>query len=170
MTGVEAARLVLTAARERGRTSLTEPEAMEVFDALGIATPRRVLVSGPREALEADLAGLGPRVVVKVVAPGIVHKTEVGGVAVVPNEPHGVAAAIAEMAARLEGAAVEGYAVCEFVEHESGLGGELLVGLRWTDDFGPVAAVGAGGVHAEFLASCFAEGRAPLLVATLVPS
>jgi acyl-CoA synthetase (NDP forming) len=162
---IERIRLLLTGARERGETAFTELDAMRVLEALGIATPKRMFVADAVEARATDLAALpGDRAVVKVVAPGLFHKTEVGGVAVVAKEARSVSAAIGEMADRFRGREVAGYLVCEFVEHETGLAGELLVGLRWTDDFGPVAVVGAGGVHAEFLADCLAEGSATAMV------
>jgi acyl-CoA synthetase (NDP forming) len=39
------------------------------------------------------------------------------------------------------------------------LGNELLLGLRWTPDFGPVVVFGAGGIYTEFLAENFKTGR-----------
>ena len=84
-------------------------------------------------------------------APGILHKTEVGGVVVVVHDQAAVIDAIGAMADRL-GPDVIGYTIAGFVEHAPGIRGELLVSLRWTDDFGPVVTVGAGGTDAEVVA------------------
>ena len=40
--------------------------------------------------------------------------------------------------------AVAGYTINEFIRYDPSLGSELLLGLRWTDDFGPVVTLGAG--------------------------
>jgi acyl-CoA synthetase (NDP forming) len=61
----------------------------------------------------------------------------------------------------------EGFTVAEFVAHDAGPGGELLLALRWTDDLGPVVAVGAGGVLTEALAADLQPGRE---IAILSPS
>ena len=52
----------------------------------------------------------GDRVVVKVVAASVHHKTEVGGVAVVPRDPAAIRAAMAAMRARLD-ESTEGFTV-----------------------------------------------------------
>lgn len=162
-TAFESIVSLLTAAKQRGETALAETDAMRVFEAIGIETPLRRFVTGPSGLHAADLATLpGDRVVVKAVAPGLLHKTEVGGVAFVPNDATRIAAAIDEMAGRLPQAT--GFSVSEMVGHETGFGGELLVGLRWTDDFGPVASVGAGGVYAEALAASLADGQASAMM------
>ncbi len=159
----ESIRSLLAAAKQRGETSLAETDAMRVFEALGVETPRRYFVTDAAGARAVDLAGLpGDRVVVKAVAPGLLHKTEVGGVAFVAKDAESIAAAIKSMSARVPEAT--GFSVSEMVIHETGFGGELLVGLRWTDDFGPVANVGAGGVYAEALAASLADGQATAMV------
>ena len=48
--------------------------------------------------------------------------------------------------------AVAGFTINEFVRYDAALGSELLLGLRWTADFGPVVTLGAGGIYTEFLA------------------
>lgn len=161
---------VLAAARAAGRTHLTELEALELVQALGVRAPDAALVRDAEEARRLDLARFpGERVVVKVVSPSILHKTEVGGVAVVARRPQAVADAVGRMAARLRGADVQGFAVVEFVEHEAAYGGELLLGIRWTEDFGAVVTLGAGGVQAEHLARELKAGRELSLFSPALP-
>ena len=112
---------------------------------LGLRVPRSVFVRDPREAEGLDLGT--PRLVVKAVSPAIVHKTEAGAVAIVPRAL--AAEAVADMARRLAAYPVEGFRVFACVEHERSLGRELLLGMRWTEDFGPVVTLAAGGVYAE---------------------
>ncbi|MEI7743383.1 MAG: acetate--CoA ligase family protein, partial [Chloroflexota bacterium] len=156
---LERIRAVVAAARAAGRSSLLEPEGLAVLEAAGLAVPASRLVRRASEVTATLLAGLpGERVVVKVVAASIAHKTDVGGVAVVSREPAAVAAAIDRMAVATGGVA-EGYSIAAFVPHDQGPAGELLLSLRWTDDFGPVVAIGAGGILTEALAADLRPGR-----------
>ncbi len=153
---------LLDDAEGAGRTSLLETEGYRLLEALGLATPAHVLL-GPDPAAtitDARLAALpGDHVVVKVVAHDIQHKSDVGGVAVVPRTAAAVSAAVADMRARLGGFAVAGYSVSEYVPYSPALGHEFIVGLRWTDDVGPVVSVGAGGIYTELLSRHFTPGR-----------
>ena len=154
-----AIRTLVAAARAAGRTTLSEPEGLELLAAAGVAVPRWVVVPDEAAVDEPLLAAFpGDRVVVKVVAPGVAHKTEVGGVAIVPREPAAVREAMAGMRARLA-MVPDGFLLTAFVPHDAGPGGELLLALRWTDDMGAVAAVGAGGVLTEALAADLRPGR-----------
>ncbi len=162
-------RTIAAAARERGRTTLAEPDARSVLEAMGIAVPRSTYVpvfpdgSVARTAV-ADAVSLldGDRAVVRVVAPGVVHKTEAGGVTVVGRDVGAVRDAMGAMRSRLEASGVspvEGFMVAAFVAHEPGVGGELLVSARWTAGAGAVVSVGAGGTEAEALAADIRPGR-----------
>src|SRR5262245_66381045 len=74
-------RMVLDAVKGAGRTALTAPEGKLVCDAYGIPVPKEALAHSGREA--AKLAdGIGYPVVLKIVSPDILHKTEAGGVLV----------------------------------------------------------------------------------------
>jgi hypothetical protein len=97
--------------------------------------------------------------VIKVISPSILHKSDVGGVKVVANEPDAIAAAIRAMEEQFAGQDVAGYTVNEYVAYDRSLGHELLLGLRWTEDFGPVVTFGPGGIYTEFLSANFRPGR-----------
>jgi acyl-CoA synthetase (NDP forming) len=161
-------REVVALARGRGSAGLLEPEAREILAALGVPVPAAAFVpvrEGVVDAadVEAAVAALpGERVVVRVVAPSVVHKTELGGVAVVGRDARAVTDAVADMRARLDAAGIgdlAGFMVAEFVAHDPGIGGELLVSARWTGDAGPVVSVGAGGTEAEAIAADLRPGR-----------
>jgi acyl-CoA synthetase (NDP forming) len=152
------------AAIAAGRSALTELEGMEVLEAMGLATPKRAFAAGAAEAAEASRSFPGEKVVIKVVSSSILHKTEVGGVAIVPNKPGEVKAAVSEMVRRLEGMAYEGFSLNELVSYEGALGREVIAGYRLAPDFGPVVSLGFGGIHAEFLAKSFRPGSATLVL------
>ncbi len=74
-------RKILDAAKAAGRTSLTAPEGKEVCDAYDIPVPKEGVATSAAEA--AKLAsGMSFPVVLKIVSPEILHKTEAGGVIV----------------------------------------------------------------------------------------
>src|SRR5258708_36561834 len=73
-------RKVLDKAKAEKRDSLTAPEGKLVCDAYGIAVPKEGVARSAQEA--GKLAnGMGFPVVLKIVSPDILHKTEAGGVA-----------------------------------------------------------------------------------------
>src|ERR1700726_3646245 len=74
-------RKLLDNAKAAGRSALTAPESKGICDAYGIAVPREgVATDGPEAARLAT--ALGFPVVMKIVSPQILHKTEAGGVVV----------------------------------------------------------------------------------------
>jgi acyl-CoA synthetase (NDP forming) len=147
-------------AAEAGSHALLETEGLELLSALGIRAPAHVLVAGSREAESADTSTLGgDRVVVKVISPLILHKSDVGGVAVVEHRREAIVAAVRDMETRLGGQAIVGFTINRFQRYDAALGHELILGLRWTADVGAVVTLGAGGIYTEFLAANFRPGR-----------
>ncbi|MBP6716488.1 MAG: acetate--CoA ligase family protein, partial [Acidobacteria bacterium] len=151
---------VIANARTHHRSSLLETEAFALLESVGIPCPRRLFARDAAAAAALDTSVLGTtRVVVKVMSPSVAHKSDVGGVAFVPNERGAIVAAVTRMAATFTQADFAGCSISECIDFDHAPGGEWLVGLRWTDEFGPVITVGAGGVSTEFLAAALAEGR-----------
>ncbi len=163
--GIDWARIdrVFDAARARGARVLLETEGNELLSALGFALPKSLFVRDADELVavvgKGRLADCGDRVVVKVISPEILHKTDVGGVKVVANDPAAIAGAIRAMEEQFAGQDVAGYTVNEFIPYDRSLGHELLLGLRWTGDFGAAVTFGPGGIYTEFLAQNFTPER-----------
>src|SRR2546423_3322778 len=77
----DAVRKVLDAVKAEKRTSLTAPEGKLVCDAYGIPVPKEGVAKSASDA--GKIAGsMGFPVVMKIVSPDILHKTEAGGVVV----------------------------------------------------------------------------------------
>ena len=74
-------RQVLDAVKAAGRASLTAPEGERVCNAYGIAVPQEGVAASAAEAHQLA-AAIGFPVVMKIVSPDILHKTEAGGVLV----------------------------------------------------------------------------------------
>jgi acyl-CoA synthetase (NDP forming) len=145
-------------ARLENRDVLLEHEGYELLQSIGISVPAYRFISNSDEAgCAEDLTS--EMVVVKVVSSKLLHKTDVGGVAIVPREASAVAHAVEDMQSRLKDNPIAGFLVCEYVPHETAFGSEFLLGIRWTEDFGPVVVLGPGGTGAEFLVSSLKTGR-----------
>jgi len=151
--GVDAARVraALDSARSRGETKLDETEALAVVEAYGVPTVgARLARSADEAAALADALGGGP-VVLKVVSPQVVHKTDVRGVrlgVVGPDAARGAFAAIvASVTAALPDAKIEGV----LVQRQLAGGRELIGGVTRQPGFGALVMVGLGGIFVEVL-------------------
>lgn len=94
---------------------------------------------------------IGHPVALKLVAKDVVHKSDLGGVALDLADADGVRVAFSAMAARLEAvgraAAFQGVVVQQMVPG----GIEVLVGATEDEVFGPLVVFGLGGIHVEVL-------------------
>ncbi len=141
---------ILDRALGAGRTGLTELEAMRVFQAYGIPTIPFKVVHSEEEAVKA--AGeMGFPVVLKILSPDVLHKTDAGGVSVDVRSAEEVGKAYRSMLhmvrerhpdARLEGVLVE--------RHMKG-GREVIMGMSTDPRFGPILMFGLGGIYVEAL-------------------
>lgn len=144
------ARRLLDAALAEGRSRLAEAEALELLAAYGIPVARGELARTAEEA--AQLADrMGYPVVLKIVAPAILHKTEVGGVQVNLSDAAEVQRAfeaiLAGARAARPDAAITGVLVQPMVQQ----GRELIVGMTRDPVFGPLVMFGLGGILVEVL-------------------
>ena len=80
---------IFSQAHSEGRTSLYEHEVYRVMESIGSETPPQVkLIPRGTRPSDGELMSIpGKKVVLKIVSPTIVHKTEVGGVRIVEREP-----------------------------------------------------------------------------------
>ena len=152
------ARRILDAAKAAGQTRLPEAGAMELLRAYGFSTAE-TRACRDVEAAVAAARDIGYPVVVKAVGPALVHKSELGAVALDLGDEKAVRTACMRMSRKLDKAKVrsEGYLVQEFV---SG-GKETILGSVRDKVFGPLLAFGLGGIYVEFLKDV-AFGLAPI--------
>ena len=123
-----------------------EATAKAMFARCGIATVRERRVSDAAAA--TDVAhGLGGKVVLKLLAAEVTHKTELGGV-VTGLDDSSVGPALDALRARL---AATGMPARQFVVQEMVAGVEMLLGLQRDPQLGLVLLLGMGGVDAELL-------------------
>ncbi|GLX95307.1 acetate--CoA ligase family protein [Herbidospora sp. NBRC 101105] len=143
-------REILDKARAEGRTALTAPEGKLVCDAYGIATPGEGLATSADHAVELATS-IGFPVVLKIVSPDILHKTEAGGVLVGVGSAEAVRAGYDQIIANAQaydaGAVIDGVQVQQMV----GGGHEVIIGAVTDPTFGKVVAFGLGGTLVEVL-------------------
>ncbi|GAA0896589.1 acetate--CoA ligase family protein [Pseudonocardia zijingensis] len=146
----DAVRDVLDKALAEGRDSLTAPEGRRVCEAYGIPTPGEGLASTADDAVQLA-AELGGKVVMKIVSPDILHKTEAGGVKVGVSGDADVRAAFDEIIANAK--AYDAEADIDGVQVQQLLTGghEVIIGATTDPTFGKVVLFGLGGVLVEVL-------------------
>jgi acyl-CoA synthetase (NDP forming) len=146
----DAVRAVLDEAKAAGRESLTAPEARLVCEAYGINIPK--------EGLATDAAGavslanrIGYPVVLKIVSPEIVHKTEAGGVLVGIKTADQVAQGFASIVANAHQYDPQARVMGVQVQQMLTGGQEVIIGAVTDPAFGKLVAFGLGGILVEVL-------------------
>ncbi|HIK00417.1 TPA: acetate--CoA ligase family protein [archaeon] len=131
------------------RAVLTEVEAKQVLDSYGIPTTKGILVNKKEDAIKAAQK-IGFPVVMKVVSPEIVHKTEAKAVAVGLKTVEEVAQAFETLQknarAYKKGAKIHGVLIQEMAS-----GKEVIIGAIKDVQFGPTVMFGIGGVLVEIM-------------------
>lgn len=143
------ARDLIQQARASKRAALDEASGKALLAAYDVQVPKSVVVTGP-DGVEAAMKAMKVPVVVKVVSPDILHKSDAGGVKVNLQSAAAVQDAIRAMAAAplIKAAKVEGY----LIEEMAPAGQEIVVGGLRDPQFGPLVMVGLGGIFVEVLA------------------
>ena len=131
-----------------GRKILNEWEAYQVTSECGLPIAKTIFAISSDAAVQAA-EELGYPVVVKLIASGVTHKSELGGVKLNLSKPQEVENACREIEAsfraRNPGASVEGFLVQEMIRG----GVETIIGAQNDLQFGPVVMFGLGGTAVE---------------------
>jgi acetyl coenzyme A synthetase (ADP forming)-like protein len=143
-------RSIIDKVKAEGRTSLTAPEGKLVCDAYGIPVPQEGVAKSAADA--ARLASqMGFPVVLKIVSPEILHKTEAGGVLVgvksAADVEQGFASIMANARKYNDKANLLGVQVQQMVQG----GQEVIIGAVTDPSFGKLVAFGLGGILVEVL-------------------
>ena len=127
--------------------ALNEAQAKQLFSRFGVPCTQEVIVETPQQA-ERAAAQLGGRVVLKLLSNDIMHKSDVGGVAVGVRAEQ-IGDRLTAMAADVE--RLTGMRPKQFLVQEMVSGGtELILGMH-RDPLGVAILLGMGGVTAELL-------------------
>ena len=164
---------IFRTAQAGGRATLFEHEVYALLKAAGFDVPRHAFWGGTPGDVPADvaafLAGLpGDEVVLKIVSPEILHKSDVGGFSFSKKDPVSVATAarrIWEDVGRCaSGASRAGVLVLERLKPASGSpAAEALLSFKHDPAFGPVLVFGLGGVLTEWYGALAAGASTAVL-------
>jgi 4-hydroxybutyryl-CoA synthetase (ADP-forming) len=136
--------------RKNGRSNLLEEEGYEVLEAYGFPTPKSILCTTERECMDAAKQ-IGYPLVMKIVSPDIIHKSDAGGVKVgikTEDELKNSFRTITENAQKYRSdAKIKGVLVQEMVKSAK----ETILGASQDPTFGPVIMFGLGGIYVEVL-------------------
>ena len=146
----DAVRKILDLVKADKRTSLTAPEGKLVCDAYGIPVPKEGVAKSAAEASKIA-TDMGFPVVMKIVSPDILHKTEAGGVMVgvktAADVEQNYATILANAKKYKSDAKIEGIQVQQMLTG----GTEVIIGAVTDGSFGKLVAFGLGGVLVEML-------------------
>jgi 4-hydroxybutyryl-CoA synthetase (ADP-forming) len=136
--------------RKHERTNLLEEEGYEVLQAYGFPTPQSILCTTEQEGIDAAKR-VGYPLVMKIVSPDIIHKSDAGGVKVgikTDDELKNAFRTITENALKYKSdAKIKGVLVQEMVKSAK----ETILGASQDPTFGPVIMFGLGGIYVEVL-------------------
>jgi acetyl coenzyme A synthetase (ADP forming)-like protein len=141
---------LLEHAGKAGQSRLDELAALELLEAYGIRTAGATLATSPDQAV-ALAERIGYPVAMKIVAPAIIHKTDVGGVQVGIGNADEVRSAFDQIMKGARGAFPDAAISGILVQRMLGGGRELIVGVVRDPLVGPLVMFGLGGVLVEAL-------------------
>ncbi len=141
---------IIKAARADGRDALTEIEAKQVFGIYGLDVTSTLLAKTEDEAV-ALANKVGYPIVMKIVSPDILHKSDAGGVKVNIKDDASTREWFAKIMANAKAykadANIHGVAIQEMAP----LGTEVILGSINDASFGPTVMFGLGGIFVEVL-------------------
>ncbi len=139
---------IIRKAKEEGRNFLLEHESKELVSHYGIPVTKVKLARSEDETVAAAQE-IGYPVVLKIVSPQVLHKSDVGGVMVNLKDDREVRFAyktiIDNVRKKVPDAEIVGVLVQEFAPQ----GLELIIGLTRDPQFGPTVMFGLGGIFVE---------------------
>src|SRR5882724_9409045 len=143
-------REILDQARAAGRSALTAPEAKGICEAYGIAVPKEGVARTTTDAAKLA-ATIGYPVVMKIVSPQILHKTEAGGVVVGVKSAEAAKHAYTTIVGNAEKYDAKAEILGVQVQQMLTGGQEVIIGAVTDPAFGKLVAFGLGGILVEVL-------------------
>lgn len=136
--------------RSEGRSNLLEEEGYEVLHAYGFQTPKSYLAKTEDECAEAA-RNIGFPLVMKIVSPQIIHKSDAGGVKIGLSSEQEVRKGYNDIIRNVrkhnKDSVIKGILVQEMVKS----GKETIIGAKRDPLFGPLLMFGLGGIYVEVL-------------------
>ena len=141
---------IIQKAQNKGQTQLLESDCADILRLAGLDFPKVEIAHSINEAVEVA-ERIGYPVVMKVLSPQIVHKTEYGCVRLDLEDEQEVRVAYETIMAKARHhfpkAILEGVTITEMVTDAT----EMILGFSHDPSFGPVIMFGMGGIYVEVL-------------------
>jgi len=136
--------------KEENRDRLTESEVHDVLTAYGFSQPKSLFARTSEEAVAAA-KGIGYPVVMKIVSPQIVHKSDIGGVRVNLDSKKEVENAFFDITTHVRNIMPTAYIYGVMIQEMIHGGKEVIMGITKDPQFGHMIMFGLGGIYVEVL-------------------
>jgi len=141
---------IINQAKKEGRKALLETEAKTICTEYGIPVTKFNLAKNEKEAsTQADQ--IGYPIVLKIVSPDIIHKTEAGGVMVNLKNAADVASGYKKIIENVTKYKMDAKIVGILVQEMAPQSTEVIVGAIKDPQFGQTVMFGVGGIFVELL-------------------
>lgn len=146
----EKAAAIIASVRESGRSNLVETEARDILRSYGLDLTQDYLATSADEAAEF-YNKIGGKVVMKIVSPDILHKTDAGGVALSIDSPEKAREAYERLVKNglTYNSDADIFGVMMTAMLPAGV--ECIIGSSYDSTFGPTVMFGLGGIFVEIL-------------------
>lgn len=141
---------ILSNAQKEGRKALLETEAKTVCNEYGIPVTKFALARNEAEAVKLA-ESIGFPIVLKIVSPDIVHKSDVGGVVVGVKGRKEVREVYRQIMSNVKKGSPDARVMGMLIQEMAPSGTEVIIGSFKDPQFGPAIMFGLGGVFVEVL-------------------
>lgn len=141
---------IIQKAKDEGRSALSEIEAKKVFAAYGLPVTNSKLATSSEEAVKFAKE-IGFPIVMKIVSPDILHKSDAGGVKVDINSEEEVRTCFQEIMQNAKAYKADAEIQGVVIQEMAPWGTEVIVGSVNDATFGPTVMFGLGGIFVEVL-------------------
>ena len=146
----ERVKSILDKIKLEGRKNALEEEGYGVLSSYGFSTPKSILGTTEEECAKAANQ-IGYPIVMKIVSPDIIHKSDAGGVKVGLKNEKEIRSAFREIMDNAKAykaeASIKGVLIQEMITSAK----EVILGAKQDPLFGPLVMVGLGGIYVEVL-------------------
>jgi acetyl coenzyme A synthetase (ADP forming)-like protein len=136
--------------KKTNRERLTDSEIHEVLNAYGFLQPKSLLARTSEEAIAAS-KGIGYPVVMKIVSPQVIHKSDIGGVKINLNSKKDVKNAFFDITTHVRNIMPAAHIYGVIIQEMITGGKEVIIGITKDAQFGHMIMFGLGGVYVEVL-------------------
>ncbi len=144
------AQAIFNNAKNENRDRLTELEVHDVLNAYGFNMPRSLFARTSEEAVAAA-KGIGYPVVMKIISPQIIHKSDIGGVKVNLKNKKEVENAFFDITTKVKNIMPHAHIYGVLIQEMVPSGKEVIMGITKDPQFGHMIMFGLGGIYVEVL-------------------